>query len=86
MKQNRRAEARWNGFGSRENVPATKQSSSHCNNYTAKRPYFQCIKCQWDYQKVAVDGICQGCLRRGEHTVRSANALRSSRAEGGVRQ
>jgi len=84
MKKDRRAEARWNGFGPRENTFAGKQSNSPRSNYTSKRPYFQCLECRSDYQKFAVNGICQVCLQRTEHLVRWTMATQAFGLEGGI--
>jgi len=84
MKKDRRAETRWNGFGPRENTFAGKQSNSPRRNYTSKRPYFQCSECRSDYQKLAVGGICQGCLQENEHVFRSGGTRQMFGEEGGV--
>ncbi len=46
----------------------------------------QCFKCQSDYMKFSVEGVCQSCLQRIEFIIRERPPIRrSNRQEGGAK-
>lgn len=60
------------------------QKSFQSFDFKWKRRSGQCLKCNSDYMRFAIDGWCQNCLQRIEFIVREhPNVLKKIQLQGG---
>jgi len=66
MNRNRKADARWNGIGSKTNFTGREIKAFSTSNYRARQPISLCR----DYMKFALNGYCLDCMQAMEYVTR----------------